>query len=320
MNFQNISFAKIIFPAAAILTLTPLCSSATALLAGVALALIFGNPYSDLTKKWTHHFLSLAVVGLGAGMNLHVIGEVGLQGVGYTVISIAAALFFGTLLGLWLKTADDTSLLVSVGTAICGGSAIAAVAPVIRAKHEDVSVALGIVFILNAVALFIFPSIGHFFSLSESQFGLWSALAIHDTSSVVGAALQYGPHALEVGTTVKLARALWIIPIAFFIGLIRARNAATSTEKTRTKKPWFILGFVLMAAVVTFIPSLQSLGHQVEAAAKHILVFTLFLIGSNLTKATLKSVGIKPFIQGTLLWIIMATGSLSAIFYGWISL
>ncbi|MGZ3713545.1 MAG: YeiH family protein [Bdellovibrionota bacterium] len=292
-------------------------SSGSALLLGVALALCIGNPYVELTRKWTHKFLAISVVGLGAGMNLGVIGKVGIQGVGYTVIGIIAALSLGTMLGKILRTPSDTSLLISVGTAICGGSAIAAVAPVIRAKHHEVSVALGIVFMLNGLALFLFPAVGHFYALSEGQFGLWCALAIHDTSSVVGATLQYGPHALEVGTTIKLARALWIIPLAFAIGIFRARNPQEQVGAGKGKKPWFILGFLVAAAIFTIFPSLQAAGHEVEAVAKRVLVLTLFLIGSNLTKATLKSVGFKPFVQGILLWLVVAGASLAAVISGW---
>lgn len=315
------SLAKILFPLAAVFCLSPWGSSAVALLLGVALALTFGNPYFTITKKWTHTLLALSVIGLGFGMNLSVIGAVGLQGVGYTVIGIGSTILFGTFLGKLLRTTPDTSLLVTVGTAICGGSAIAAVAPVIRAKHHEVSVALGIVFILNALALLIFPAIGHYFSISESQFGLWSALAIHDTSSVVGATLQYGPVAAQVGTTVKLTRALWIIPLAFAISLVRARDAKEDyTSKSKGKKPWFILGFIIAAAIVTFIPNLQAAGHQLESIAKHLLVLTLFFIGSNLTKETLKSVGFKPLIQGVLLWLLVASASLAAISLGWITI
>ncbi len=317
---KKITLAQVLFPIAAIFCLTPLTSSGIALLIGVSLALIFGNPYTELTQKWTHTLLGLSVMGLGAGMNLGVVGKVGFQGLTYTVIGIGSAMFLGAILGKWLKTSADTSLLVTVGTAICGGSAIAAVAPVIRAKHHEVSVALGIVFVLNGVALIIFPAIGHYFSLTEGQFGLWSALAIHDTSSLVGATLQYGPQALEVGMTVKLARALWIVPVAFLISFLRARKTEEKVTKVKGKKPWFILGFILAAAIVTFLPSLQDLGHKVEGLAKHVLVLTLFLIGTNLTRTTLKSVGFKPFIQGVMLWMIMATGSLSAILLGWIHL
>ena len=317
---KKITLAQVLFPIAAVFCLTPLISSGIALLIGVSLALIFGNPYTELTQKWTHTLLGLSVMGLGAGMNLGVVGKVGFQGLSYTVIGIGSAMFLGAILGKWLKTSADTSLLVTVGTAICGGSAIAAVAPVIRAKHHEVSVALGIVFVLNGVALFIFPAIGHYFSLTEGQFGLWSALAIHDTSSVVGATLQYGQQALEIGTTVKLARALWIVPVAFLISFLRARKTEEKVTKVKGKKPWFILGFILAAASVTFLPSLRDLGHKVEGLAKHVLVLTLFLIGTNLTRTTLKSVGFKPFIQGVMLWMIMATGSLSAILLGWIHL
>jgi len=278
-----------------------------------------GNPYSVQTKKITHTLLSLAVMGLGAGMNLAIVGKVGLHGVGYTIIGIISAFILGTALGNIFKTDKNTSLLITVGTAICGGSAIAAVAPVIRAKSEEVSVALGIVFMLNALALFIFPFIGHQLNLTENQFGLWSALAIHDTSSVVGATLQFGSHALEVGTTVKLARAMWIIPVAMIIGMIRSQKNLSFEKNQKMKKPWFILGFIAVAALVTFIPYLQTIGHQVEFIAKKMMVLTLFLIGSNLTKDTIKSVGLKPFIQGVLLWFFMATGTLAAVYLTWIN-
>jgi uncharacterized integral membrane protein (TIGR00698 family) len=240
---------------------------------------------------------------------------VGLQGIGYTVVGISTTLLLGYLVGKILKTESDTSVLISVGTAICGGSAIAAVAPVIRAKHQSVSVALGTIFILNAVALFVFPPLGHFFSLSEHQFGLWSALAIHDTSSVVGASMQYGAEALQTGTTVKLARALWIVPVAFVIGLIYAKKNKEAGA-AKGKKPWFILGFLIAAALVTFIPELQAAGHIVESIAKRCLVVTLFLIGSSLTRETLKSVGPKPFFQGVLVWLTVASLTLGAIIAG----
>jgi uncharacterized integral membrane protein (TIGR00698 family) len=310
--------ARFLIPLGALIVLAPGVSSSTALILGVVLALILGNPYREFSQKITHRLLAISVVGFGAGLNLLVVGQVGLQGIGYTVIGITLTLSLGFLFGRWLKVEKDTSLLISVGTAICGGSAIAAVAPVLKAKSHEVSVALGIVFLLNAIALFLFPPIGHFFALDETQFGLWSALAIHDTSSVVGSALQYGPHALQIATTVKLARALWIVPVALSIGFLRARSSHQGTGTGKAKKPWFILGFVLAAALVTWVPSLQPAGHFVENLAKHGLVLTLFFIGSNLTKETLKSVGLRPFIQGFFLWIVMATGSLSALLLGWI--
>jgi uncharacterized integral membrane protein (TIGR00698 family) len=252
-------------------------------------------------------------MGLGAGMNLAVVMKVGFEGIGYTITGILSAGIIGTLLGKFLKTPRDTSILITVGTAICGGSAIAAVAPVLRAKHQEVSVALGTVFTLNALALIIFPTIGHHFNLSESQFGLWCALAIHDTSSVVGATMQYGSHALEVGTTIKLARALWIVPVAMIVGFFVSKYDKTETGAAKAKKPWFILGFIIVAGIVTWLPELRAIGHQIEMVAKKTLVLTLFLIGSGLTKETIKSVGFKPFIQGFCLWIIMAASSLAFI-------
>lgn len=311
--------AHYIFPIAALFTLTPWASSGAGLILGVLLALTFGNPFAALAKNWTSHLLQIAVMGLGAGMNLEVVARVGVHGIGYTILGIGSTFVIGTLIGRMMKLEKDTSLLITVGTAICGGSAIAAVAPVIKAKHQEVSVALGIVFMLNALALFLFPWAGHYLNLSEGQFGLWSALAIHDTSSVVGATLHYGSHALEVGTTVKLARALWIIPVAMMVGVVRSRQKKTNEgEATKAKRPWFILGFIIAAGLVTWFPSLQPVGHQIESVAKKLMVLTLFLIGSSLTRAAIQSVGIKPFIQGILLWIIMATGSLAAIYYGWI--
>lgn len=313
---MNEKLGRFLIPLGAVIALLPGVSSSVALILGVLLALVVGNPYRDFSQKITHRLLALSVVGLGAGMNLLVVGQVGLQGIGYTVVGISLTLLLGFLFGRGLNVDKDTSLLISVGTAICGGSAIAAVAPVIKAKSHEVSVALGIVFLLNAIALFIFPPIGHFFGLNETQFGLWSALAIHDTSSVVGSALQYGPQALQIATTVKLARALWIVPVVLSIGFLRARSGETGNGKA--KKPWFILGFIIAAALVTWIPALQPVGHFVESLAKHGLILTLFLIGSNLTKETLKSVGLRPFIQGFFLWIVMATGSLTALLLGWI--
>ncbi|WII72128.1 putative sulfate exporter family transporter [Bdellovibrio sp. 22V] len=292
--------------------------SGVALLSGIIAALVFGNPWMEQTRKWTSTLLSIAVVGLGAGMDLHVVGKVGLHGFGYTLTGIAFALIVGMLLGKFLRTGKDTSLLLAVGTAICGGSAIAAVAPVMRAKTHEVSVALGTVFLLNALALFVFPAVGHALHLTESQFGLWSALAIHDTSSVVGATMQYGSEALRIGTTVKLARALWIVPVAFVIGYLYSRNNGSESQKVQGKKPWFILGFIIVAAIVTWFPSLRVWGDMVEKGARYLMILTLFLIGSSLSKETLRSVGVKPLLQGALLWFLVAGGTLSAIVAGWI--
>ena len=320
MNQTKLEISKFIIPIGAILALCPFVSSAIALMTGIAIALLFGNFYLDRTRKLAPKLMSNAIIGLGAGMNLAVVGKVGIQGIGYTIAGISATMLLGTMLGKMFRTERDTSTLLTVGTAICGGSAIAAVASTIRAKSHEISVALGVVFFLNALALFIFPTIGHYFNLTETQFGLWSALAIHDTSSVVGSSMQFGPHALEVGTTVKLARALWIVPLTLGISFMYARNGHEKlSPKEKPKRPWFILGFLLTAALVTYIPLLQPTGHVVELVAKRVMVLTLFFIGTNLTKATVQSVGIKPFLQGISLWFLVATGTLGAILAGWIS-
>ncbi|UYL10263.1 putative sulfate exporter family transporter [Bdellovibrio sp. SKB1291214] len=320
MNIQKIQYpvSMALIPVLAIGCFVFPVSSALALVLGLVTAITVGNPYITKTRKLTSNLLSIAVIGLGAGMDLNVVGRVGAQGVGYTVLGISMTLGIGYLLGKILKTERDTSILVSAGTAICGGSAIAAVSSSIKAKPHEISVSLGVVFMLNALALIVFPIVGHHFNLTEGQFGLWSALAIHDTSSVVGATLQYGPHALEVGTTVKLARALWIVPVTLFYGYLVSRKQEATVGKT--KFPWFILGFLLAAALVTWIPQLQEPGKFVNDIAKKLLVVTLLLIGANLTRDTLRSVGLRPLIQGVLLWIIVGSLTLGAVLLGWISL
>jgi uncharacterized integral membrane protein (TIGR00698 family) len=315
---QRSTIARIVLPLFALLCLTPWMPSALALICGMAIAVGLGNPYADLTKRYTHHLLTWSVMGLGAGMNLLVVARVGAQGIGYTMIGIVLALCLGYVIARWLKVEHETGILISVGTAICGGSAIAAIAPTIRAKSHSISVALGTVFLLNASALIIFPWIGHALNLSQTQFGLWSALAIHDTSSVVGATLQYGAEALQVGTTVKLARALWIVPLTVATSFLFNRGSQESSGAEKPRRPWFILGFLIAAAVVTWIPETQSFGHMIEAVSKRTLVLTLFLIGTNLTLSTLKAVGVKPFVQGFLMWILVASSTLAAIEAGWI--
>ena len=314
------AIAKFLIPVVALLVLSPFGSSAIALILGVAIAIFLENPYP--TKEYTNRLLTWSVIGLGAGMNLETVARVGMQGIGYTVISISAVFILGTLLQKAFKVEDDVGLLITVGTAICGGSAIAAVTPVIRAKPQSVSVALGTVFILNAVALILFPPIGHYFGMSEKAFGLWSALAIHDTSSVVGATVGYGKIAAEVGTTVKLARALWIVPVTLLIGYFRkpvvdgTKGAGARVAAAKAKKPWFILGFLIAAALVTWIPELHAPGHWVEACAKRLLVLTLFFIGLGLSKSTLKQVGPRPLILGVILWLIVALSTFIAIQMG----
>ena len=312
----KIQTARILIPLVAAFCLTPWMPSFAALLSGIAISVILGNPYEEITSKSTGKLLQWSVVGLGFGMNLIVVANVGLHGIGYTVVGISLTLFLGFFIAKVLKIERDAGILISVGTAICGGSAIAAIAPTLRAKPSAISVALGTVFTLNALALVIFPPIGHLLELSQTQFGLWSALAIHDTSSVVGATLQYGAEALQIGTTVKLARALWIVPLTVASSYVFAKDGL---EKGKAKRPYFILGFVVAAALVTWIPEAQPLGHVLEAVAKRTLVLTLFLIGANLSLTTLKSVGFKPFILGVSLWIAAATGTLAAILTGWMS-
>lgn len=298
--------AKALFFLLVLFCLGPYGTSALALLAGIILASTLGNPFNDFTKKHTSNLLQICVVGLGAGMNLKVVGVVGAQGIGYTVTGISFTFLIGFLIARALKTPQVLSTLIVIGTAICGGSAIAATGPILKAEHEDMSISLGVVFILNALALFIFPPIGHYFNLSQYQFGLWSALAIHDTSSVVGASMQYGAEALQLATTVKLARALWIIPLSFMIAFFMK-------SKTKVKIPYFIFGFVLVAALVTWIPELSSTGMNVANFAKKLLVLTLFFIGLNLNIKSIQKVGTRPLILGFSLWIIVASATLLAI-------
>jgi uncharacterized integral membrane protein (TIGR00698 family) len=249
-------------------------------------------------------------------MNLRAVARAGLHGLGYTALSLALVLALGWVLARGLKVERDAGILISVGTAICGGSAIAAVAPVLRAKDPEITVALATVFLLNAAALMIFPPLGHAAGLGQEAFGLWSALAIHDTSSVVGAGLAYGPRALEVATIVKLARALWIVPLTLGIGWIVARRGGAAADAPPAKRPWFIAGFLAMAALVTFVPGLQVPGHLLALVARRLLVLTLFLIGAGLSRETLRSVGLRPFLQGLLLWLIVGALGLGAVKLG----
>lgn len=288
------------------------------LLAGVIVALGLGNPYAHRTRPLTSKLLAWSVMGLGAAMNLRTVALVGLQGFGYTMIGIVLALACGAWLGHVLKVHRNTAILVSVGTAICGGSAIAAAAPVIRAEEEETSVALATVFLLNAVALLVFPAVGHALGLGERAFGLWAALAIHDTSSVVGAASGYGSEALVVATTTKLARALWIVPLTLALGLWIARREHREAGHAKAKRPWFILGFLAAAALVTFFPPLKPAGAMVAKLAVRSLVLTLFLLGLGLSRASIAKVGARPFLQGLLLWCLVGSGTLGAILAGWI--
>lgn len=246
-------------------------------------------------------------------MNLHEVLRAGRSGFVYTAASISFVLVFGLLAGLLLRVNKTASILISTGTAICGGSAIAAVAPIIGANDEEIAVSLGTVFILNSIALLIFPPLGWALHLTQQQFGLWAALAIHDTSSVVGAASRYGPVALVVGTTVKLTRALWIVPVAIGAAVLKR-------SKTRIQWPWFILFFCLAAVANTYLPALTNLWHVLSNLGKLGLTATLYLIGTGISRATLREVGWPPLLQSIILWILVGVTSLWLIFAGWISI
>ena len=276
---------------------------------GLAFALLCGQPYPKFNKKCSKKLLQYSVVGLGFGMNVEAALASGREGMLFTVISVFGTLALGWIIGRKILKVDrNTSYLISSGTAICGGSAIAAVGPVIKAKDSEMSVALGTVFILNAIALFIFPAIGHALGLDEQQFGTWAAIAIHDTSSVVGAGAAYGETALEVATTIKLTRALWIIPVVFITSFI------FRTKGKRVSIPWFILFFVLaMIANTYLLADYQLVGATINGIARKCLTLTMFFIGASLSPDVLKQVGIRALIQGVLLWTLISAAALAAV-------
>jgi uncharacterized integral membrane protein (TIGR00698 family) len=284
-----------------------------ALALGLGFGLGFSNPYAKQTRSLSKTLLQASVVGLGFGMNLRDVLRAGSSGFLYTMVGITVTLIAGVALGRLLKVERTPALLISVGTAICGGSAIAAVGPVVGADEEEMSVSLGTVFILNSAALLIFPFIGHSFSLSEEQFGLWAALAIHDTSSVVGATAKYGAAALAVGATVKLARALWIAPMAVGTALVNRREA-------RIQWPWFILFFCVAAMIRTWVPAGKETFDLLTELARLGLTVTLFLIGCGISKKTLRTVGVRPLAHGVILWAVVGALSLALILAGIISL
>ncbi len=304
---KNLFYLGIILAAAGIL------SPPVALAAGLAYGLSVAHGYHLEARRLSKFLLQASVVCLGFGMNLGQVISVGRSGFLYTAVGITFALLIGAGLASLLRVGRTPGFLISAGTAICGGSAIAALAPVTEASDEALAVAMGTIFVLNSVALFIFPAIGHALHLSQDQFGLWSALAIHDTSSVVGAAARYGPVALAIATTVKLTRALWIVPVALGTALVRRSNA-------KIHLPWFILFFSLAAVLATYLPALHSDYIQLARLGKLGLGVTLFLIGTTISRQTLKEVGARPLVQGVLLWIVVGTASLLLILKGWIHL
>lgn len=280
-----------------------------ALFLGLAFALLCGQAYPAFNKKVSKKLLQYSVVGLGFGMNLHASLASGGEGMAFTIISVAGTMIVGMLIGVkMLHLNRDTAYLVSSGTAICGGSAIAAVGPVIKARESDMSVALATIFVLNAVALFVFPVLGQWLGMSQQEFGMWAAIAIHDTSSVVGAGATYGEEALQVATTIKLTRALWIIPLALATSFIFKR------EGRRISIPWFILWFVVAIMLNTYLfASVPMIGQAISSLARKGLIITMFFIGASLSVDVLKSVGLKPLLQGILLWIVISVGSLAYI-------
>ena len=300
-------YNKPIFIVLFVCCLLPFVTPAIALFAGLAFALTAGQPYPKFSKETFKYLLQFSVVGLGFGMNLYASLQSGKEGMLFTIVSVFAVLALGIWLGKRLLIDRKTSYLIAAGTAICGGSAIAAVGPVVKADDNQMSMSLGTIFILNAIALFIFPPIGHLLGLTQEQFGLWAAIAIHDTSSVVGAGAAYGETALEIATMVKLTRALWIIPITILTMFLFKQKGAKITI------PWFILFFILAMVANTFLSLPEALTRSVVWAAKQGLTLTLFLIGAGLSRQVIRQVGIRPMVQGVLLWIFIGAISLGVI-------
>ncbi|NML56523.1 YeiH family protein [Chryseobacterium cheonjiense] len=308
-NFvQNERFIKVLFIFLAALCLSPFISSPAALLIGFMMAVFFGNPFEKSLHRYIHLLLQISIVGLGFGLKLNEALEAGKSGFMLTVISISAVMTLGYFAGKYFKLERPLSFLISVGTAICGGSAIAATSPIIKPEAKQISLALAIVFTLNSIALFLYPAIGHLLSLSQEQFGLWCAIGIHDTSSVVGAAGKYGNEALKTATTVKIARALWIIPVSMVTMFIFKNKAS------KIKIPWFIGYFVMAILLNTYVP-IKGISTIISFAAKSGLNLTLFLIGSTLSVQALKGIGLKPLLFAVLLWAFVSMGSLLCILY-----
>ena len=286
--------------------LLPWVDSSIALVLGAVVGLGVGNPYADRTGAWSKRLLQVSVVGLGFGIGLGQVARVGLDAAAYTAVGIGLTFAMGYALWRVVGGERTTALLVSTGTAICGGSAIAAMSPVLRAEQHQTGVALATVFTLNAIGLLVFPWIGRGLGLGQEAFGVWAALAIHDTSSVVGAASVYGERALEVATTVKLTRALWIVPMVLVAGLVVSRKA-------RATVPVFLVGFVIAAGLRSALPGLESVWDGLHAVARRVLVLTIFLIGAGLTREVLARVGARPMVLGVALWVLVSVGSLLAI-------
>jgi uncharacterized integral membrane protein (TIGR00698 family) len=306
-NAPQSTLSKVLYVAVILCCFLPFVTAPMALLAGLLFALLVGQPFPKFNKKASKYLLQAAVVGLGFGMNLHESLASGKDGMMFTILTVSGTMMIGWFIGRKLKLDSKTSYLISAGTAICGGSAIAAVGPVIKANDGQLSVALGIVFILNAIALFLFPVLGNLLNMSQREFGLWSAIAIHDTSSVVGAASTYGQEALSVATTVKLTRALWIIPLAFVSSLIFKQGSG------KMYLPWFILLFVVAMVLNTYTPLPDVLTDGIVTVSKRLLTVSLFFIGASLSWQVIRSVGLKAIVLGVLVWLVIGVSSLLVI-------
>jgi len=317
LNSKTVFFLGLLIAASGIV------SPPVALVGGIAFGFSVDHPLRAEAGSLAKFLLQASVVALGFGMNVQQVVHAGRSGFLYTAVSITVALGLGLLLGKLLKVGGKASFLIAAGTAICGGSAIAALAPITEAGEEEISVSMGTVFLLNSVALLLFPAVGWALHLSQNQFGLWAALAIHDTSSVVGAAAKYGDQALAIGTTVKLARALWIVPVSLITATFIARSGVRSADagpRAGVKIPWFIVMFCAAAAFSTYLPALRPMFGALNHLGKVGLTATLFLIGTSLSKKTLKQVGVRPLVQGVVLWVIVAGVSLAAIYFRVISI
>ena len=306
MTISN-TVKKIIFICCLFFVITPWCSATYALLIGILVAIIPENPFVEKTNKWGSVLLKISIVGIGFGINLNDAVEIGTTGLLFTIGSVGLTILLAAIAGKILKIENKISYLISAGSAICGGTAIAAVSPIIKADQRQISVAMGIVFILNAVALFIFPFIGEYLNLTQDQFGYWCGIAIHDTSSVVGAASIYGKEALITATTVKLGRTLWIIPAVFITSLI------FKNPDSKKKFPFFILFFIIAIIISSYLPFIQNYTEQLVFIAKKGFTITLFFIGAGLSKKLIKSVGWRPFAQGAIVWMIISIVALYAI-------
>lgn len=308
-SFSSKQLNGIVYLILAFLCLTPFITAPIALFLGLVFALTLGSPFPKFTKKASKYLLQISVVGLGFGMNLLDSVKAGSDGMLFTLFSVVSIMFIGIMLGRWLKIAKVPSYLIASGTAICGGSAIAAVGPIAKANESEMSVSLATIFVLNAVALFLFPLLGHWFNLTQHQFGLWAAIAIHDTSSVVGAGATFGEEALKVATTVKLTRALWIIPLSVFTSFY------FKSKDDKIVIPWFILFFILAMVLNTYVNIPKSITHEIVSVSRQSLTLTLFFIGAGLSRSTIKSVGVKPLLLGIALWFFIAVISLGFIYF-----